>query len=137
MKKDIILEIMVAQHALLEALFASFKGEPAGSQQKQNFFAELTLEAKKHFLIEEQAIFALLPWKGGEILEMVNKLKREHILMTAKLEGAAIDEEFSKTMESHLEVEEKKLYPLLDKKLNDEEKKLIISRINEIPFGPK
>jgi len=146
MKKDTILDLMVAQHALIGALFVAFKDDFKISQEKAKvFFVELIGEVKKHFFIEEQAIFNLLPWKDPEISKMVAKLKREHVLMIAHLEKdledwseKEIDKEyFSKLMEGHLETEEKNLYPLLDERLNDEEKKLIISRINGMPFGPK
>lgn len=146
MKKDKILDIMVAQHALIETLFTAFKDEVREkSDVAKSFFSDLVQEVKKHFFIEEQAIFNLLPWKDLKIAEIVEKLKKEHSLMINMLEKASADlkanllesESFSVLMKSHVATEEKELYPLLDEKLTDDEKMHIISRIEQLPFGPK
>jgi len=142
-----ILDIMVAQHGLLEALFQAFKDEfKENPEAAKKFLSEFSWEIKKHFFIEDQAIFALLPWKDSEILEIVRDLKKEHIIMLDKLEKISenlSDEEnngienFLKLLTSHREKEEQKLYPLLDEKLSGEEKSLVISRVNEIPISNK
>jgi len=142
-----ILDIMVAQHGLLEALFQAFKGEfKENPEAAKKFLSEFTWEIKKHFFIEEQAIFGLLPWKDSEILEIVRELKKEHIIMFDKLEKMLENlsdesekemQEFLKLITIHREKEEKKLYPLLDEKLSEAEKVLVISRVNEIPISNK
>ena len=140
-----ILDIMVAQHGLLEALFQAFKDEfKENPEAAKKFLSEFSWEIKKHFFIEDQAIFALLPWKDSEILEIVRDLKKEHIIMLDKLEKMLenlSDESgeemqgFLKLVTSHREKEEQKLYPLLDERLPEAEKGLIISRVNEIPIN--
>lgn len=136
-----ILDIMVAQHGLIEALLVSFKDEMKQSEElAKKTYSELVWEVKKHFFVEEQAIFNLFPWKDTEILEMVKELKKEHVIMIEQMEKGASeflvegDGGFQALIRDHLEMEEKKLYPLMDERLNDEEKALIISRINEMPL---
>jgi hemerythrin-like domain-containing protein len=46
-------------------------------------------------------------------------------------------QEFLELITVHREKEEQKLYPLLDEKLSEAEKGLIISRVNEIPISNK
>jgi len=147
MENTTILDIMVAQHGLLEVLFQAFKDEfKENPEAAKKFLSEFSWEIKKHFFIEDQAIFALLPWKDPEISEIVHGLKKEHITMLDKLEkmlenlSDESEEEmqgFLKLMTSHREKEEQKLYPLLDEKLSKAEKNLIISRVNEIPISNK
>jgi len=145
MAKDTISTLMVAQHALIETLFTAFRDElgPNPSRAK-SFLMELSWEARKHFFVEEQAIFNLLPWRDSEILEITEKLKKDHVVILEIIGKSLADlglnnmqtSGFTALMKNHLEIEEKKLYPMLDEKLNDEEKRHIISRINEIPFTP-
>lgn len=147
MDKNKILDIMVAEHALIESLFVAYKDEVIQNPERANiFFAELVWEVKKHFFVEEQAIFNLLPWKDQEISEMVKFLKQDHFVIINILEKVLQKKEslsevekdgFTLLMKNHLEVEEKKLYPLLDEKLNTEEKKHIIARINQVPMENK
>lgn len=138
-----ILDLMVEQHALLDALFASFKSVLAVNEvSAKESFDELLKEIKRHFFIEEQAIFNLLPWKDPEVLEMVNGLKREHVVLTNQLESVekdlneikSVEADYLALLKRHVAIEEKMLYPMLDQKLNEEEKKLIVSRINELPL---
>ena len=146
MEKNKILDLMVAQHALIEALFSAFKDEVSiNPARAKSFLSDLTWEVKKHFFIEEQAIFNLLPWKDQEILEMVAKLKQEHILIVDGLEKSFSDlsllsgqggEEFGKLIMGHRQAEEKKLYPLLEERLTPEEKEYILARARQIPLQP-
>ena len=140
-----ILDIMVAQHALIDTLFVAFRDElgqnPKGAQ---GFFTDLVWEVKKHFFVEEQAIFDLIPWKDPEIQEIVKGLKQDHFILLGSLDKASKDlsvfnsiqkDGFSALMAKHLETEEKKLYPILDERLTEEEKKHIISHIAQVPLS--
>jgi hemerythrin-like domain-containing protein len=135
-----ISEIMVAQHHLIEALFEGFRDElKTNVEAARNFYAELVWEVKKHFFIEEQAIFDLLPWKDPEVSGILTELKNEHRIMAEnldKIENLGGDESgFTAMMKGHVEKEEKKLYPMLDERLTPEEKQHIISRIGQIPLN--
>lgn len=138
-----ILDLMVEQHALLDTLFMAFKSALAVNEQSaRESFDELFKETKRHFFIEEQAIFNLLPWKKPEVLEMVNGLKKEHVILMGQLEQVEkdlnaiknIEADYTAILKRHVAIEEKMLYPMLDQKLNDQEKTLIVSRINELPI---
>ncbi len=145
MEKNKILNIMVAQHGLIEALFLAFKDEVKVHQERAKIFlSEFSWEIKKHFFIEEAAIFGFSLAGNSEITEIISRLKYEHVLMADQLNkmikgiseiNNGQTEEFLKLLTSHREAEEQKLYPHLDEKLSDEQKMLIISRINEIPVN--
>ena len=127
----------MAQHALLDTLFAAFKDEMGTSPEKAKaFFDEFAWEMKKHFFVEEQAIFNLLVLGNNEIGDIVGRLKKEHATMLQILEKGpeGPNEGFAILLKNHVDLEEKKLYPALDEKLNDDEKALIVSRINQVPF---
>ncbi len=142
-----ILDIMVAQHGLIEALFQAFQAEmKENPESAKKLFSEFFWEIKKHFFIEEHAIFSLSPWNDPETSKMMQGLKKEHIIILEKLEKISenLSDENSEEMKEslklitiHREKEEQKLYPLLDEKLSEEEKSLVISRVNEIPINNK
>lgn len=145
MTEDTILNLMIEHHALLEVLFDLFKAEAKDkSPGTDASLAEFTWEIKKHFFIEENAIFDYLPLKTLEVFKTMNHLRDEHITMLAELKDISEDlpevkdenlENFHNLLEHHREIEEKELYPKLDKELRDEQKRQIISRINDIPIN--
>ena len=144
MAEDSILNLMVAHHALLEAMFFLFRDEAKEkSSRAVSSLYDLTWEMKKHFFAEENAIFDFLPLKSMEIFNIINALKEEHIIMLNDLKKFSDNlaritddeiENFYQLLENHRKIEEKNLYPRLDKELRDIQKKQIISRINEIPI---
>ncbi len=95
------------------------------------------------FFVEENAIFDFVKMENFGVLETINHLKDEHITMLLDLKRFSEDfseitasqiENFHNLLEHHREVEEKELYPKLDKELRSEQKRQIIDRINEIPL---
>jgi iron-sulfur cluster repair protein YtfE (RIC family) len=144
MENATILTLMISHHALLDALYVLFHGQETDkSQGVETSLSELSWETKKHFFAEETAIFDHLPLKNIEIWNIINRLRDEHLQMVNMLNKFTEDspnvsekemEEFHNLMNSHREVEEKELYPRLDKELSDEQKRIIVSRINEIPL---
>jgi len=146
MKDSSVLDIMVAQHALVEALFFAFRDESKDNTAKaQPFLADFVWELEKHFLVEEGAIFSFLPWKDPEISEMISRVKDEHVTMLESLASITkkmpkVEKEeiegFFALLSKHRQLEEEKLYPLLDQRLNDIQKKQIIARVNQISINP-
>jgi hypothetical protein len=142
--KSNILNLMVAHHALLDALFALFRDQIRdGSPSSRVSLSELIWETNKHFFVEERAIFDFVPLENYGVLGTINQLKDEHITMLNDLKKFAEKlpevksedmDNFHKSLESHRQVEEKDLYPKLDKELPEEQKKEIVARINEIPL---
>lgn len=137
-----ILNLMAAQHGLIEAMLFVFKDEAKhGRKIGKRSLAEMEWEFKKHFFIEESAIFDYLPFADQKISEMIGKIRKEHIIilkqvgvMWKKFPNKTEFEEFYNKIKEHRLFEEQKLYPLLDKRLTEQEKEIIAARINEIPL---
>lgn len=139
-----ISEIMISHHALIEALLHVFEDEVLANPEKAEiFFSEFEWELKKHFFTEEQAIFDISLEEDAEVSAIIKKLRYDHIVILDKLEKLAKDplsagqgkiEEIGRLLAVHRETEDKKLYPLLDKRLSEDQKKIVISRVNEIPL---
>jgi len=137
-----ILNLMIAQHAFLEAIFSIFQTEMKNNSEKaKDSLSEFVWESKKHFFVEEEVIFNFMVWKEPKILEIINQLKIEHSIMIDKLEKMERDlkivsateiEDFYKLLASHREVEEKNLYPKLDESLSTSQKLQIIKRATQI-----
>ena len=135
MEKNNILNLMVDQHALLEALFFVFKDD-----KTENSLNEFSWELRKHFFVEEEVIFNFLAWNDSSISDVIKQLKEEHIEMlnlVAKMkENLAIAEKqtenFYNILKGHREMEEKELYPVLDTRLTDGQKEQIVDRINQV-----
>lgn len=145
MAEETILNIMVAHHALLESFFGIFATEAKKkSLRASEYLTELVWEMKKHFFAEESAIFDFPPLKIMGVWEIVKQLKKEHVIMLEDLREflenpEAIKDEavndFHSLLENHRKIEELNLYPRLDSGMQEDQKRLVISRINEIPIN--
>jgi hemerythrin-like domain-containing protein len=137
-----ILNLMITQHGFLESLFSTFQIEiREGSEKSEASLSEFTWEMKKHFFVEEEIIFNFMSWKEPVIFEIINQLKKEHSIMIEMLVKMSENlktingedtESFFKLLKSHRDIEEKNLYPRLDKSLSGGQKEQIINRINQI-----
>lgn len=140
-----ILSLMLNHHALLWTLFVAFKDDAKeNSTNTSASLAEFVWETKKHFFTEENAIFDYLPLKSMDVLKTINQLKDEHLKMLSMLEKISnslgeIDmvgvDKFHYLLEGHREIEEKKLYPKLDKELGKLQRHQIVLRIEQIPLS--
>ena len=141
-----LLDLMLVHHGLLEVLFSSLK-DNIGMETKKEFVSkmvnEFQWELEKHFFVEEKVIFKSVSDGQPEIYGIVVHLLEEHNTMTKMLEEVKsqlaeklpVDlSKFGNLLTEHRMIEEHKLYPELDNKLDDEEKKSIISRINQLPL---
>jgi len=147
MDKNNLLNLMVGHHALLEALFALFDDEiREKSPHAVKSLAELEWEIQKHFFVEENAIFNLPQIKAIKVYDMVLHLKAEHTEMLGYLRKFSENfseiksediEKLAGLLATHREMEEKELYPKLDKELPEEQKRQAILRINEFPNKTK
>ncbi len=145
MAENSILNLMISHHALIDALFSLFRDEvKEKSPRARASLSELEWEMKKHWFAEENAIFDFLPLKNIEIWKTINHLKDEHLIMLNSLKKFSESlleitdneiENFYKLLEEHRELEEKDLYPKLDKEMREEQKAEVILRINEIPIN--
>lgn len=145
-KNPTLLDLMLVHHGLLEVLFSSLK-DNIGMETKKEFVSEMVndfqWELEKHFFVEEKVIFKSASEGQPEIYKIIVQLLEEHDIMLKMLEGVKSQlakklptnlSKFGNLLTEHRIIEEHKLYPDLDSRLNDEEKKLIISRINQLPL---
>jgi len=145
-KNPTLLDLMLVHHGLLEVLFSSLK-DNIGMATKKEFVSEMIdefqWELEKHFFVEEKVIFKSVSQGQPEIYKIVVQLLEEHDAMMKMLEetksqlkeNLPVDlSKFGHLLTEHRMIEEHKLYPDLDNKIDEEEKKLIISRINQLPL---
>lgn len=140
-----ILNLMVNQHGLIDALFFVFRDEySAKSERAEQAFLNFSWEIKKHFFVEEEAVFNFLTWNNQEIESIIEQLKQDHIDILAKIDNFAKNlsnlsgEEIQNLyimIKNHRELEEKKAYPLIDGTLSSFQKNRITERVNEIPIN--
>jgi hemerythrin len=144
MQSNNILNLMTAQHGLIESLYFLYKDElGTGSEKAKQSLSELSWELKKHFFIEEGVIFDFFKWDDLEMLQLIKRLRGEHAFVIDKL--AEIEQNPSKATKeaiaglydlliNHRTIEEEKLYPAFDEKLSDFQREKIVLRVNEIPL---
>lgn len=136
MVENNILNLMLDQHALIEALFFVFKDD-----KTEKSLGDFSWEIRKHFFIEENAIFDFLAWNDPSIAGTIRRLKGEHVEMINMLAKMAYAlpktsvkdlESFYDLLKGHREMEENELYPVLDKRLSDAQKEQVVNRINQV-----
>ncbi len=139
-----ILALMVKDHCKIEELINILeknieKDAPTVAESFNKF--EWNLE--KHIFIEEKAIFT--SYNPEDIIEgykMLPELTKQHNILLNKLDlmrkdvrkkrGISYITEFKEFLLSHKNFEEKNVYPKLNESLDDQQKRLIIEKINEI-----
>jgi iron-sulfur cluster repair protein YtfE (RIC family) len=143
MKSTAILELMIRDHAkLLKHLGIvekNLKEDPMAALPSLRTF-EWNLE--KHFFVEERAIFTSYnPDHVDEGYRLFLDLAKQH---TKILEELAVLKKniqkditpdftnFKSMLIKHKNHEEKNIYPVLDREIDEGEKRFIIERINEI-----
>lgn len=139
-----ITEIMIGDHALIEILLSSFIDNLGKDKElAEKTFEEFRWGLEKHIFVEERVIFNPCERLESNLCEIAMALAKEHTQMMDILNkmkedlatGKEIDvSEFQKLLTAHRDVEEKNLYPELDKQLSQAQKEVIIARINEIPM---
>ncbi len=142
--KDSILKVMIVHHGLLEGLLKDIQESlEKDGLRVLDLLEEFQWELKKHIFSEEKVIFQLYKKENSEIRELIKKIEQSHTEMMDVLGDLKDDfvteakkdiTDFQKMIEKHKKIEEEKLYPLLDKELDTETKKQIISQITEIPI---
>ena len=139
-----ILDTMLGHHALIDLLLTTFKDALAQNLElAERLFDEFRWELDKHIFAEERVVFRFCEPLESEICRIVLGLVKEHDLMIEMLNEVKSNlatkerpdiSEFQELLTAHRQVEEKTLYPELDKKLDETQKEMIIARVNEIPI---
>lgn len=135
MNKDEIKRIMVKSHKKLIRLLLDFK-KNMDKENKKSYFEKFRKEIEMHIYIEENNIFNIDFEEKDKSL--INELIKEHNLFLRLIElisGSLTKRSdigisnLKSRLEAHHKVEEIKLYPVMDRKLSQEEKRKLISKI--------
>ena len=144
-KKGTISSFMLEEHGKILTLLNEFK-KNANSKNADDYFKKLKWKQENHVLAEEKAIL-ILTQDGKElksiILEILKQHNELHDIMKKiqdKLDRSTDHYEENlkallELMKIHINLENKKFYPLLDRDLDDKTKKLIMSKFREVIMG--
>lgn len=139
-----LLSLMVAHHGLIETLLVVFKDSLSQPVEAKKNFANFKWQVEKHFFVEEKIPFRFIFSEEEQLYELVKKLLEEHsqlLGMIGRVEmqlekGEAVDMlGLQDLLTKHRKIEEQSLYPKLADMLSQEQRGLIIKRINEIALS--
>ena len=139
-----ILKLMIKDHCKIENLINDLE-----EKTKQDYvsmvksFNKFEWELEKHIFTEEKAIFTSYnPEDVTEGYKMLPELTKQHNYIINTLNNWRADVQkkrmisdvysFKEFIIRHKDFEEEKVYPKLDESLPEEEKRNIITKINEI-----
>ena len=139
-----ILALMKQDHHNIESLLDALDEHlDASSEEIKQYFERFEWNLEKHLFIEEKAIFTfyepedlsqgykMVPTVITQHNYILNELKNmRKIINTGKIPTGL--DEFKSFLMKHRNYEERDVYPKLEEELTDEQKKVIINRINEI-----
>ena len=134
---------MVKDHGKIYKLLIDFeKSIDQNDQTTMKAFNTFLWELEKHFFTEEKAIFtAYEPEDEYEGYAMIPELIKEHKEIFDRLKAMKKSfkkkttfnfQGFKELLMKHKNFEDEKVYPKFDQELNEEDKRIIIYRINDI-----
>ena len=139
MKTNSIIELMLKDHEKIVDYLN--KVEESGHPDIEAFL-KFEWHLKKHIFIEEKAIFiSYQPSDDSEEEKIFNKLSKEHTVIMDLLDkilkesfprGNTSFNKLKKLLAVHKKFEENEVYPKLEEKLNEKNKREIIEKITEI-----
>ncbi len=143
MKSTAILDLMVKDHnRIMEYLKDVEKNIGRNFGFLSNSFNTFQWNLEKHFFIEERAIFAYYnPDYPNKDYNYFSDLMNQHTKILEKIESLRKKlqkrepfdlNELKKLLIDHKNFEEKNIYPVLDKEIDECEKRFIIDRIKDI-----
>jgi len=143
MKNNTILELMIKDHANLLGYLTVVEDKiKQGGKQLQEAFHHFEWNLEKHLFVEERAIFTnYYPEHMDEGSNLFIGISKQHNAILGKIKNMKKDlkegknvniSEFKQMLIEHKNYEEMKIYPKLDLELNEDGKRLIIERINEM-----
>ena len=143
MKPTAILDLMVKDHKILLDYLKDVEynlGRDFGFLS--NSFNSFQWNLEKHFFVEERAIFVTYnPDNPDKEYDYFSDLMNQHTKILEKIESLRNKlqkrepfdlNELKKLLIEHKTFEEKNIYPVLDKEIDECEKRLIIDRIKDI-----
>lgn len=108
-------------------------------------FRNFKWNIEKHFFVEERAIFTSYnPKKINEGYDLFKDLTNQHTKILEQIETIQQKlqkfepfdyEDLKKLLVAHKNIEEEKIYPVLDEEINDGEKRFIIERMKDVKIN--
>ena len=143
MKSTAILDLMFRDHIrLMEYLKDVEENLGRDFGFLSNSFNVFQWNLEKHFFVEERAIFiSYNPDRVDEGYDIFLDLSKQHTEILEKIESLRKKlqrrepfdlNEIKNLLIKHKTFEEKNVYQVLDQEINEEEKRFIIERINDI-----
>ncbi len=139
MKTNSIIGLMLKDH---EKIVDYLNKVEEGGHPDIEAFLKFEWHLKKHIFIEEKAIFiSYQPSDDSEEEKIFNKLSKEHTVIMDLLDkilkesfprGNTSFNKLKKLLAIHKKFEENEVYPKLEEKLNEKNKREIIKKITEI-----
>ena len=143
-KKIKILPLMVKDHCKIEELINDLEEKSKLDFDSMNkSFSKFEWKLEKHIFIEEKVIFT--SYKPDDVTQgfkMLPELTNQHNFILNKINNWREDLRkkrnltniygFKEFLIKHKNYEEKEVYPKLDEALTENDKKIIIAKINEI-----
>lgn len=135
---------MVKDHNKIVELLEEFEeNSKKDFESMKKSFHRFEWELEKHIFVEERAVFTeYAPKDVSEGYEMLPVITKQHNFILNKLNNWRNDvqkqrnikdvSELKEFLIKHKEYEEKELYPKLDQVLDEDQKKHIIDRIEQI-----
>lgn len=139
-----ILELMIKDHCKIEELINELeKKSKEDFESMRKAFNNFEWELEKHIFTEEKAIFTSYnPEDVAEGYKMLPELTKHHNFIINTLNNWRDDirkrrmlrdvNSFKEFIIRHKNFEEEKVYPQLDEALPEDEKRQIVTKINEI-----
>jgi hemerythrin superfamily protein len=139
-----ILELMIKDHCKIEGLINELeKKSKEDFESMRKAFNNFEWELEKHIFTEEKAIFTSYnPEDVAEGYKMLPELTKHHNFIINTLNNWRDDirkrrmlrdvNSFKEFIIRHKNFEEEKVYPQLDEALPEDEKRQIVTKINEI-----
>ena len=139
-----ILELMIKDHCKIEELINELeKKSKEDFESMRKAFNNFEWELEKHIFTEEKAIFTSYnPEDVAEGYKMLPELTKQHNFIINTLNNWRDDVRnrrmlrdvysFKEFIIRHKNFEEEKVYPQLDEALPEDEKRQIVTKINEI-----
>jgi hemerythrin superfamily protein len=144
MKSVNVFKLMIKDHNKIEKLLNTLEEKNNEDfDSMQNSFNKFEWELEKHIFTEEKAIFiSYNPEDKTEGYKMLPELTKQHNFILNKLNNWREDIRHKRMISDfysfkvylirHKTYEEEKVYPMLDQSLTEEDKNLIVTKLNEI-----
>ncbi len=142
-----VTDLLLNDHCKIERSIGSFI-DSLGKEESYNNIENLLWQIEKHIFIEERVIFTFLRKTDKEDYKSIPELEREHdeilrimddinLNLIDKKDQVVLElvKDMKKIILNHKKFEEEKIYPKLDVELSEEQKNIILGRINDIKLN--